>query len=114
MLDSQYIRYDATRTRKITVQYQDFFDETAMQDVVYFGLRIYTCIDSVAEIFGVETEKDDAVVRAAHLEALRRGDHVFFMEFGRHSGDWFRLHQTRPTRSWDSACCGICIVPHDK
>ena len=36
MLDSQYIRYDATRTRKITVQYQDFFDETAMQDVVYF------------------------------------------------------------------------------
>ena len=114
MLDSQYIRYDATRNRKISVRYQDFFDETAMQDVVYFGLRIYTRNDSVAEIFGVETEKDDAVVRAAHLEALRRGDHVFFMEFGRHSGDWFRLHQTRPTRSWDSACCGICIVPHDK
>lgn len=97
MLDIQYTRYDATRTRKIYVQYQDFFDETAMQDVVYFGLRIYTRNDSVAEIFGVETAKDDAVVRAAHLEALRRGDHVFFMEFGRHSGEWFRLHQTRPT-----------------
>ncbi|MFR1630394.1 MAG: hypothetical protein ACLSU5_06010, partial [Sutterella wadsworthensis] len=71
MLDSQYIRYDATRNRKISVQYQDFFDETAMQDVVYFGLRIYTRNDSVAEIFGVETAKDDAVVRVAHLEALR-------------------------------------------
>ena len=31
MLDIQYTRYDATRTRKIYVQYQDFFDETAMQ-----------------------------------------------------------------------------------
>lgn len=48
MLDIQYTRYDATRTRKIYVQYQDFFDETAMQDVVYFGLRIYTRNDSVA------------------------------------------------------------------
>ena len=72
MLDIQYIRYDATRTRKIYVQYQDFFDETAMQDVVYFGLRIYTHNDSVAEIFGVETAKDDAVVRAAHLEPASR------------------------------------------
>lgn len=70
MLDIQYTRYDATRTRKIYVQYQDFFDETAMQDVVYFGLRIYTRNDSVAEIFGVETAKDDAVVRATHLEAI--------------------------------------------
>ena len=47
------------------------------------------------------------------LEAIRVGDHVFYIEYGDHSAKWFRIRQNRPKRDWDSGCAGVIIANRD-
>ena len=113
MFDNNFIRYDADHRQRIVVDYQDHRDDTVEETTKAFGLRVLTCNHAVADIFGVDVEADENVLRSAQLEAIRTGEHVFFIEYGSHSSDWFKLRLGRPARGWDSGFCGIIIVPHD-
>lgn len=113
MFDINFIRYDADHSQRIVVDYQDHRDDTVEETAKAFGLRVLTCNHAVADIFGVDVEADENVLRVAQLEAIKTGEHVFFIEFGSHSSDWFKLCLGRPARSFDSGFCGIIVVPHD-
>lgn len=113
MFDINFIRYDADHLQRIVVDYQDHRDDTVEETAKAFGLRVLTCNHAVADIFGVDVEADENVLRAAQLEAIKTGEHVFFIEFGSHSSDWFKLCLGRPARGFDSGFCGIIVVPHD-
>lgn len=95
------------------MDYQDHRDDTVEETAKVFGLRVLTCNHAVADIFGVDVEADENVLRAAQLEAIKTGEHVFFIEFGSHSSDWFKLCLGRPACGFDSGFCGIIVVPHD-
>lgn len=108
-----YICFDASHRSLIEVVHQDFEDDTAREDIRYFGLEILTGNEILADVLGVEPVQDEALIRRRHLEAIRKGDHVFFMEMGKHSAYAFRICRSRPSRNWDSGCAGIVIVPRE-
>lgn len=95
------------------MDYQDHRDDTVEETAKAFGLRVLTCNHAVADIFGVDVEADENVLHAVQLEAIKTGEHVFFIEFGSHSSDWFKLRLARPARDFDSGFCGIIVVSHD-
>lgn len=95
------------------MDYQDHRDDTVEETAKAFGLRVLTCNHAVADIFGVDVEADENVLRSAQLEAINTGEHVFFIEFGSHSSDWFKLRLVRPAWNFDSGFSGIIVVPHD-
>ena len=55
---SEYTRFDATHTRSISVQYQDFEDEVVAQDVAWLGLRVFTSSTHLAHVLGVEDPRN--------------------------------------------------------
>ena len=95
------------------MDYQDHRDDTVEETAKAFGLRVLTCNHAGADIFGVDVEADENVLRSAQLEAINTGEHVFFIEFGSHSSDWFKLRLVRPAWNFDSGFSGIIVVPHD-
>lgn len=104
-------RWDATHTRSIRVGYQDeIIIDPVKEDTKYFGLTILTGIESVADVFGVELEKDSSVIDKAVRDAITAGDHVFFIEYGNHSAEWVHILNELPNRTWDSCCAGVLIV----
>lgn len=113
MFDINFIRYNADHRQRIVVDYQDHRDDTVEETAKAFGLRVLTCNHAVADIFGVDVEADENVLHAVQLEAIKTGEHVFFIEFGSHSSDWFKLRLARPARDFDSGFCGIIVVSHD-
>lgn len=107
-------RWDATHTRSIRVGYQDeIIIDPVKEDAKYFGLTILTGIESVADVFGVELEKDSSVIDKAVRDAITAGDHVFFIEYGNHSAEWVHILNELPNRTWDSCCAGVLIVHKD-
>lgn len=107
-------RWDATHTRSIRVGYQDeIIIDPVKEDTKYFGLTILTGIESVADVFGVELEKDSSVIDKAVRDAITAGDHVFFIEYGNHSAEWVHILNELPNRTWDSCCAGVLIVHKD-
>lgn len=107
-------RWDATHTRSIRVGYQDeIIIDPVKEDAKYFGLTILTGIESVADVFGVELEKDSSVIDKAVRDAITVGDHVFFIEYGNHSAEWVHILNELPNRTWDSCCAGVLIVHND-
>lgn len=111
MFDIKYIRYDATHNQQIIVDYQDEPDWLVREDTYQFGLQVLTCNQAIAEILGVDVVSDESVLHNAQLTAISKGEHVFFIEFGSHGSDWFRLTLEKPARDWDSVYCGLIIVP---
>lgn len=107
-------RWNATHTRSIRVGYQDeIIIDPVKEDAKYFGLTILTGIESVADVFGVELEKDSSVIDKAVRDAITAGDHVFFIEYGNHSAEWVHILNELPNRTWDSCCAGVLIVHKD-
>lgn len=113
MFDTNYIRYNATHDQKIVVYYQDERDYLVKEQAEALGLQILTCNQSVADVFGVDVVKDMSVLRSTHLEAIEKGEHVFFIEYGSHTLDWIRLGLDIPKRDFDSGYAGLIRVPHD-
>lgn len=110
MCDSGICRCDAT-----TIRIRPYIgtDELVMEDRKTLGLKVFTPNPYLGGIFGVNLEDDYEVVQKAMLEAIRVGDHVFYIEYGDHSAKWFRIRQNRPKRDWDSGCAGVIIANHD-
>ena len=57
MFDINFIRYDADHLQRIVVDYQDHRDDTVEETAKAFGLRVLTCNHAVADIFGVDGER---------------------------------------------------------
>lgn len=110
----QYTRWDKTHTKSIKVFYQQEPSEYLREDRKALGVDVITCNPMVAEMFGVVVDdKEDSILKLSILDALQRGDHVFYIEFGEHSAYWCHLHDSIPKRSWDSGFCGVVIVRRD-
>lgn len=107
-------RWDATHTKSIKIDYQqEFFDSPIKDDAKYFGLTILTGHERVADVFGAELEKDSSVIDRAVLDAIATGDHVFYIEYGRHSSEWVHILDGLPKRTWDAGCAGVILVHKD-
>lgn len=111
-MNTSFTRYDAHHAAKIEVLPQQEPDNQASLDCEYMGIRVLTTLPMLAEAFGVEAVEVEEINRR-ELEAIRKGDRVFFLEFGRHSACWFRVRRVRPSSDWDSGCAGIMIVNRD-
>lgn len=109
----QYTRWDKTHTKSIKVFYQYEPSTFIKEDRRALGVDVITCNPMVAEMFGVEVEKEDSILRSSILDALQRGDHVFYLAFGEHTVYWCHLLNARPKRSWDSGFCGVVITRRD-
>ena len=111
---SELTRWDSTHTRSIRVDYQDFAREVVKNDREYFGITVVTCNEMLASVFGVEVDdQDDSQLRETIDDALAKGDHIFYLEFGDHSSYWCHICDHRPVRSWDSGFAGVMVVHKD-
>lgn len=107
----QYTRWDNTHTKSIKVFYQQEPSKYLREDRKALGVDVITCNPMVAEMFGVEVDnKEDSILKSSVLDALQKGDHVFYLEFGEHSAYWCHLRNAHPKRSWDSWFVGVVIV----
>lgn len=107
----EYTRWDKTHQKSIHVEYQCFESEIVRYDRAYFDLTVVTCNPMLAHVFGVETDdRNDSRLRETIDNAIRVGDHVFYLEFGEHSAYWAHLCDGRPARDWDSGFAGVIVV----
>ena len=107
----QYTRWNESHTKAICVAYQEESSWYLREDRAALGVDVITCNPVVAEMFGVEVDdQKDSILKSSILEAIKNGDHVFYIEFGEHSGCWCHLHDDRPQRTWDSGFCGVVVV----
>ena len=112
----EYTRWNAEHTASITVRYQDDFIEEVTRDAAeYYGVTVYTFVWSVANAFSAKAEVcDKHAINKARVEAIARGDYVFYLRFGNHSMYTFEISEDMPPSDWDSGCCGILVCDKDK
>lgn len=109
--DTTLVRYDDKHAMWIEVHPQQ--DDTASyvrNDLDYFGFKIHTACDPLADLLGLEKESQEEIARA-QLRSIAAGDRYYFIEFGDHSCYFVRLSEERPKWDWDSGCVGILVWP---
>ena len=67
----QYTRWDKTHTKSIKVFYQYEPSTFIKEDRRALGVDVITCNPMVAEMFGVEVEKEDSILRSSILDAFK-------------------------------------------
>lgn len=121
MCDSVFVRWSADHRNRISVELQDNNDglEWVREDLAAAGCEFFSTDPVIRSVFGLgelhrgeDAEAYCKTMRKAHLEALRTGDHVFFMVHGEHSGHsfWFTPSGAPRPRFSDSWIAGIVVV----
>lgn len=109
------VQYDATHSCGIHVGFDEdceFTLEACVENLATF-MTVYTGNARVSDIFGIPKSSED-VAKAAYLKAIKVGNPVFFIEYGNHSIESIRIHQTKPRSDWDSGCVGFVVCDRQK
>ena len=112
MKTPEFVRWDAEHHKSIEVFYQeDELDEIIRLDAEYFGIDVFSSVEDVAKMFSatgrVWTQHQ---IDKIEVESRRKGDRVFYLEYGEHSGYGFRLYRHECRHHIFGRCAGILVA----